>query len=98
VGPFVQNKDCGISATYADSKGEKMICQKCKGNVIGLWEIERNGEKIQYKKCVNCGDVDFMNGTHDLKRLKKFNEKVSEKVKATATRSFFDVPDPMSPH
>jgi RNase P subunit RPR2 len=74
-----------------------MICRKCKGNVIGTWEIERFDEKIVYRKCLNCGDVDFMNGTHDLKVLTRLNERTRERV-TKATRLFSEIPDPMDPH
>lgn len=55
-------------------------CSMCKRfGVISLEDIQE-GERIQYKKCVLCGDIDVgIEGRHDLKLLKRLNRRIRER-------------------
>ena len=63
-------------------------CSMCKR--VGVISVEDivEGHHITYKKCALCGDVDFENGTHDLKLLKRLNRRIRERQ---GLESFTDV-------
>jgi uncharacterized Zn finger protein len=58
---------------------ERRKCPKCGGLFILDETWDKNGEHCKFRRCLNCGDVDFDNGTYHrkiLKRIKAITEKM----------------------
>ena len=56
-----------------------MKCCMCSG-LMEYVEWYSNGEHCTFHRCVNCGDVDFHNGTHEIKRLRRLADKTRRRV------------------
>jgi DNA-directed RNA polymerase subunit M/transcription elongation factor TFIIS len=68
-----------------DEMDESKKCPKCKGYMYPTVDYTKEG-KNPLKKCANCGETDYLNGTYPRKILRRLKEELSKKDPASVPK------------
>ena len=66
-------------------------CLKCGScSAFQEWDLDREGQRIEYLHCPICGNRDYLNGTNEVKFLRLLNQRVRDRLERRHRRNYWE--------